>query len=288
MVIHSGHAAASWTYFDGQWLEGNPMFMGPLTHAPWLGSCVFDGARAFEGTAPDLDQHCERLVRSARCFGLKPVVSAGELEDCAREGIARFPKGTALYIRPMSWAESGFVDVDPETTRWSMSVYESPMPEPVGFSVTCSPFRRPSLEYAPTDAKAACHYPNSARAIREARQRGFDNAVMLDGLGHVSELTTANIMMVKDGEVHTPVPNGTFLVGITRNRVLSLLRCIGIPVQERVLRWQEFLDADEIFATGNFGKVTPVTRIESRHLQPGPVFARARALYWGYAHGEKL
>lgn len=284
MVGHGG-GSRFWTYFDGSWHEGNPMFMGPMTHAPWLGSCVFDGARAFEGVAPDLLQHCERLVRSAKSFNLKPVVSARELEERAWEGIAKFPKGAALYIRPMSWAEDGFVDIDPETTRWSISVYESPMPDYKGFSVTCSPFRRPSLEYAPTDAKAACHYPNSARAIREARARGFDNAVMLDGLGHVSELATANIMYVKNGEVHTPVPNGTFLVGITRNRVLALLRSVGIAVHERSLRWQEFLEADEVFSTGNYGKVMPVTRVENRDLQPGPMAARARELYWAYAHG---
>ncbi len=207
----------------------------------------------------------------------------------AREGIAKFPKGTALYIRPMSWAESGFVDVDPETTRWSMSVYESPMPESLGFSGHLARLfaaRRLSMR-RPTPRPPAI-IPIPARAIREARERGFDNAVMLDGLGHVSELTTANIMMVKDGEVHTPVPNGTFLVGITRNRVVELLRRIGILVHERALRWQEFLDADEVFSTGNFGKVVPITRIEDRDLQPGPVFARARELYWAFAHGEKI
>ena len=131
------------------------------------------------------------------------------------------------------------------------------MPGPQGFSVTLSPFRRPSLEYAPTDAKAACHYPNSARALREARARGVDNAVMLEAL-------------------------------ITRNRVLSLLRRAGFRVHERALRWQEFIDADEVFSTGNFGKVMPIARVETRHLQPGPVFARARELYWAYAHGEKI
>jgi branched-chain amino acid aminotransferase len=287
MAAHGTATRSAWTFFDGRWHEGNPMFMGPMTHAPWLGSCVFDGARAFEGVAPDLDRHCQRLVRSAQSFGLKQLVSAGELEDIAREGIRKFPKGTALYIRPMSWAEGGFVDVDPETTRWSLSVYESPLPDPSGFSVTCSPYRRPSYEFAPTDAKGACHYPNSARAMREARARGFDNAVMLDGLGHVSELATANIMYAKDGEIHTPVPNGTFLVGITRDRVLSLLRATGTKVFERSLRWQEFLEADEVFSTGNYGKVMPVTRVENRSLQPGPYAKQARDLYWAYAHGEK-
>src|ERR671910_3793911 len=225
----------AWTYFKGKWHQGNPMIMGPMTHAPWLGSCVFDGARAFEGVTPDLDRHCERLVNSARSFGLKILLSSGEIEELAREGISRFPSGSSLYIRPMYWAEDGFVDVDPETTQFSISVYDEPMPDPGGFSVTCSPFRRPSYEYAPTDAKAACHYPNSARAMREARARGFDNAVMLDALGHVSELATANIMYARDGEIHTPVPNGTFLVGITRNRVLALLRGTGVKVHERSL-----------------------------------------------------
>jgi branched-chain amino acid aminotransferase len=279
---------SSWTFFDDKWHASNPLFMGPMTHAPWLGSCVFDGARAFEGVAPDLDQHCERLIRSAKSFGLKEIISAKEFEELAWEGIHKFPKGTALYIRPMLWAEEGFVDVDPESTRWSISVYESPLPAPSGYSVTCSPYRRPSLEYAPTDAKAACHYPNSARAMREARARGFDNAVMLDALGHVSELATANIMYVKDGEVHTPVANGTFLVGITRDRIIRLLRCSGVKVNERSLYWHEFLDADEVFSTGNYGKVMPITRVESRILQPGPIAQRARDLYWAYAHGKKV
>jgi branched-chain amino acid aminotransferase len=278
----------AWTYFRGKWHQDNPMIMGPMTHAPWLGSCVFDGARAFEGVTPDLDRHCERLVNSARSFGLKILLSPGEIEELAREGISRFPSGSSLYIRPMYWAEDGFVDVDPETTQFSISVYDEPMPDPGGFSVTCSPFRRPSYEYAPTDAKAACHYPNSARAMREARSRGFDNAVLLDGLGHVSELATANIFLAKHGEVHTPVPNGTFLNGITRQRVIALLRRSGVAVHERCVPWRELLDADEVFSTGNYGKVIPITRVEARHLQPGPLYSRARELYWAFAHGEKI
>lgn len=274
----------AWTWFQGKWHEGNPMIMGPMTHAPWLGSCVFDGARAFEGTAPDLDLHCQRIVRSAESFGLKVLKPAGEIEELIREGIAKFPKPAALYLRPMFWAEDGFVDVDPETTQFSVSVYDSPMPEPSGFSIMCSSYRRPSFEYAPTDAKAACHYPNSARAMREARAKGFGNAVMLDPLGHVSELATANIWLAKDGIAHTPVPNGTFLNGITRQRTIKLLRKAGIQVIERSIRWEELREADEVFSTGNYGKVQPVTRVEDRHLQPGPIFKKARELYWEYAH----
>jgi branched-chain amino acid aminotransferase len=280
-------AGTAWTWYRGTWHSGNPQIMGSMTHAPWLGSCVFDGARAFEGVAPDLDLHCQRIVRSAESFGLKVVKSAGEIEELIREGIAKFPKSAELYLRPMFWAEDGFVDVDPESTQFSVSVYDAPIPKPTGFSVTCSPFRRPSFEYAPTDAKAACHYPNSARAIREAKSRGFDNAVMLDPLGHVAELATANIWFARNGEAHTPVPNGTFLNGVTRQRIIALLRQAGIKVIERSIRWDEFLEADEVFATGNYAKVAPITRVEKKDFQPGPVMQKARDLYWEYALGGR-
>ena len=277
----------AWTWYKGDWHIGNPMVMGPMNHAPWLGSCVFDGARAFEGVAPDLDQHCQRITRSAASFGLKIIKSAVEIEALIRDGIAKFPKGAELYLRPMFWAADGFVDVDPDSTEFSVSVYDAPLPKPTGSSITCSPFRRPSYEFAPTDAKAACHYPNSARAIREAKTRGFDNAVMLDPLSNVSELATANIWLAKNGEAHTPVPNGTFLNGVTRQRVIDLLRKAGVTVVERSIRWQEFLEADEVFSTGNYSKVAPITRVEQKHYQPGPIMAKARQLYWDYAHSGK-
>lgn len=272
-----------WTYFEGKWHEGNPPLMGPMSDASWLGSAIFDGSRSFEGVTPDLDRHCERCERSARTFGLEPL-RAGEIQELVEDGIAKFPKGTALYLRPMFWGDSSFLDPAPVTTRYCVSVYESPMPAPRGFSMTLSPFRRPSVEYAPTDAKAACHYPNSARALREAQKRGFDNAILLDPLGKVAEFAISNIFYAKDGAVHTPVPNGTFLNGITRQRTIKLLRGAGIEVHERAIAWPEVLAADEIFSTGNFGKVMPVTRIEDRNLQPGPMFKRARELYWEFAH----
>lgn len=279
-------AGAALTYFRGQWLEGNPGLMGPLTHATWLSSIVFDGARAFEGVTPDLDLHCERVVRSARELGLGPSLTAGEILGLARDGVARFPNGTALYIRPMFWADEGWVDPDPESTQFALSVYESPMPEPRGYSACISTRRRPSPEAAPTQAKASCLYPQAGLALIEAKKRGFENAVMLDQIGNVAEFATANIMIAKDGAVHTPAPNGTFLNGITRQRVIALLRADGIEVQERRVTVEDVLAADEVFSTGNHGKVLPFSRVEDRDLQPGPLYTRARQLYWDYAHGR--
>ena len=107
---------------------------------------------------------------------------------------------------------------------------------------------------------------------------------MLDPLSNVSELATANIWLAKNGEAHTPVPNGTFLNGVTRQRVINLLRKAGVTVVERSIRWQEFLEADEVFSTGNYSKVAPITRVEHKNFQPGPMMAKARELYWDYAH----
>ena len=175
---------------------------------------------------------------------------------------------------------------DPDTTRFCLSVMDTPIPPATGFSVSLSTFRRPTPETAPTNAKAACLYPNSGRAMTQVKQRGFDNAVMLDTLGHVAELASANIWMAKDGVVHTPVPNGTFLNGITRQRVLKLFGEAGVSVYERSLTYQEFVEADEVFATGNFGKVQPITRIEERSLQPGPFYSQAREMYWDWSHSN--
>ena len=276
---------AKWTFFENSWHEGDIRTLGPMDHAAWLGSTIFDGARAFEGVAPDLDRHCRRAVRSAASFNLKNHNTAEQLEEIIREGIAKFDSDAELYLRPMVWARDGFMSPDLESTAFSISVYDDPMPKPTGFSIMCSKFRRPSNEFAPTEAKAACHYPNSARAMREAAAAGFDNALMLDPIGHVAELATANIFYVKDGEAHTPVPNGCFLNGITRQRVIKLLEASGTKVHQRALTWADFEGADEIFSTGNYAKLMPVINVNGRDLQPGPVYAKARKLYWEFAHG---
>jgi branched-chain amino acid aminotransferase len=279
----------TWTFFDGDWHEGNFAVMGPRTHAAWLGSMVFDGARAFEGTTPDLELHCARVNRSAEAFLLRPFVTVEAWLELAADGLRRFDRDAALYIRPMYWAESGpagGIRHDPETTRWCLCIYEAPMPQPKGFSITLSPFRRPTAECAPVDAKAGCLYPNNARAIVEAQARGFDNCLMRDMLGNVAELGTANVFLAKDGVVYTPAPNGTFLNGITRQRVIKLLSEAGVTVVEKTLNYADFQNADEIFSSGNFSKVSPITRIDARELPPGPLYRQARALYWAFAHGQ--
>jgi branched-chain amino acid aminotransferase len=279
----------TFTFLDGEWFEGNKAILGPRSHAFWLGSSVFDGARAFEGVTPDLDRHCARVNRSAKAMWLKPTMSDEAIFELAREGVRKFAHGAPLYIRPMYWAERNgptSVPPDPESTRFCLSIYEAPLTAPTGVSITRSPYRKPSAETMPINAKAGCLYPNNARALMEANARGFDNCILCDMLGNVAELATANIFMAKDGVVMTPMANGSFLNGVTRQRVLKLLREDGKAVMESTLSFDDFDEADEIFVVGNFGKVTPVRRIDLRDLQPGPFFRRARELYWAFAHSQ--
>jgi branched-chain amino acid aminotransferase len=286
-MAHSDVPSRTWTFYKGDWHDGDVALFGPRTHAAWLGSSVFDGARAFEGVTPDIERHCARINDSATKLGLKPVVSVDTWLGLVRDGVKRFGPKPELYIRPMYWAEHGgphSVPADPESTRWCLTIYDTPMTTPGSHAITLSPFRRPSIDTMPVDAKAGCLYPNNARALLEAGARGFDNCLLRDMLGNVAELANSNVFMAKGGVVYTPIANGTFLNGITRQRVIGLMRGAGIRVEEAVLRYSDFEGADEIWCCGNYWKVAPITRIDSRPLAAGPLYRRARELYWEFAH----
>ena len=161
------------TYVDGDWKAGSPAIIKPRDHGFWLASNVFDGARSMLGRLPDLSLHCQRLIKSAEIMGMTPNVSAKEIEAVAREGASRFPKNIELYICPMLYPSGGFIVPDPDSTQFLIHISVSPLPSPDGFSACLTQFRRPSLDTAPTEAKASCLYPNVARGVREANSKGF-------------------------------------------------------------------------------------------------------------------
>lgn len=275
------------TYFDGTWHQGDVPVMKAGDHGAWLGTTVFDGARFVDGMAPDLDAHLARVNRSAEALMIRPTITTERMLEIVWEGLSLYPKGAAVYIRPMYWGiEGGYLGILPDqsATGFAVSLEEIPMAAPdAAMTLTTTRFRRPVMEDAVVNAKAGCLYPNNARMLAEARSKGYSNALVADALGNVAETASANVFMVRDGEVFTPVANGTFLSGITRARHIDNLRSDGVTVHETVLGFDDFRNADEVFLSGNLNKVTPVTEFDGTMYQIGPVTRKVRDLYWDWA-----
>lgn len=280
------------TYFEGCWHDADISVMKAADHGAWLGTTVFDGARFVNGKAPDLERHLARVNRSAEALMITPNVATSDMLDIVREGLKSYGPGDAVYIRPMYWAlegdEMGIVP-RPDATGFAISLELIPMAPPeAATTLTTTRFRRPVMEDNVVNAKAGCLYPNNARMLAEARRKGFGNALVADAMGNVAETASANVFMAKDGEVFTPIPNGTFLAGITRARHMSNLALDGTKVHETVLSFDDFKDADEVFLSGNMSKVTPVTAFDERQYQIGPVTRRVREMYWDWAASQPL
>lgn len=283
------------TYYDGAWHDGDKTVINAADHGAWLGTTVFDGARLFDGLSPDLEAHCARINRSARALMITPTVETDDMVAMVREGLQSYGRDSAVYIRPMYWALAGDdLGIVPRegATGFAISLEEIPMAPPeAATTLTRTRFRRPVLEDNVVNAKAGCLYPNNARMMVEARSKGFGNALVADAAGNVAESASANAFMVKDGEVFTPIPNGTFLAGITRARHIKNMQADGIKVHETVLSFDDFHDADEVFLSGNMMKVTPVKAFDDTAYEVGananPVTRRVREMYWDWAASER-
>lgn len=283
------------TYYDGAWHDGDKTVINAADHGAWLGTTVFDGARLFDGLSPDLEAHCARINRSAKALMITPTVETDDMVAMVREGLQSYGRDSAVYIRPMYWALAGDdLGIVPRegATGFAISLEEIPMAPPeAATTLTRTRFRRPVLEDNVVNAKAGCLYPNNARMMVEARSKGFGNALVADAAGNVAESASANAFMVKDGEVFTPIPNGTFLAGITRARHIKNMQADGIKVHETVLSFDDFHDADEVFLSGNMMKVTPVKAFDDTAYEVGananPVTRRVREMYWDWAASER-
>ncbi|MFT4701329.1 MAG: branched-chain amino acid aminotransferase [Yoonia sp.] len=274
------------TYFEGRWHDADLAIMRAADHGSWLGTTVFDGARFVNGLTPDLAPHCARVNKSAEALLITPTMGADEMEAIIRDGLKSYAPGTAVYIRPMYWAlDGGETAVAPKAgaTGFAICLEEIPFNATGTTTLTTTRFRRPVMEDAVVNAKAGCLYPNNARMLMEARAKGFGNALVADAVGNVAETATANIFMVRDGVTFTPVPNGTFLAGITRARHLKNMSQAGLEAYEAVLTFEDFKQADEVFMSGNMSKVTPITAFDEVQYQEGPVTRQVRDMYWDWA-----
>ena len=221
---------------------------------------------------------------------ITPTMEAADMVATIREGLEAYGAGQSVYVRPMYWALHGSdLGIAPMAgaTGFAICLEEVAMPAAsFATTVTRTRFRRPVLEDSVCNAKAGCLYPNNARMLVEAQAKGFGNALVADALGNLAESATANVFLVKDGVVFTPIPNGTFLAGITRARHIANLRADGVEVREAVLTFDDAHAADEVFLSGNFAKVTSVKAFDDTIYRSRVMTDRTRRLYLDWAAGQ--
>jgi len=270
-------------WFNGEWHDGSKLIMSSMSQSYMHGSTIFDGARAYNNVIPDLHKHCERLINSSKIFGLSLPVSKEELITLCKEGVKYFEDSAELYVRPSIFCDEGFLIPDAKSSKLAITIFRAPMPSLDGFTAMLSSYRRPHPLMAPTLAKASCLYANTSLALSEATAKGFDNVVMRDGEENIVEFGSANLFIVNAERIITPEWNKTFLNGITKQRVISLLKEEGIDVLETKVTANDLLSAKEVFSTGNFGKVLPVRKVDQVEYEIGSVCKKAISLYQRYA-----
>ena len=249
-----------------------------LSHGLHYGSAVFEGERAYSGNIFKLREHSERLKRSAELLGYTIPWSVEAIDEACRETLAA-NNLTDAYVRPIAWRGSEQLAVSAKLTTINLAIAVWAWPNLFGANrmqgvrLGHAAWKRPHPETAPTASKAAGLYMIGTMSKHQAEDQGFDDALMPDWRGHVSEATGANIFFVFDGELHTPTPD-CFLDGITRRTVMALARRHQIRVVERAILPEEIASASEVFLAGTAAEVTPVRQIGDLHFTPGPITER--------------
>jgi branched-chain amino acid aminotransferase len=272
-----------WIWMDGEWLPWRDARVHVLTHALHYASSVFEGERAYGGRIYKSAEHSERLHLSAAALGFSIPYSVPEIDRLKLEAIERNGL-TDAYIRPVAWRGSEMMGVSAQMNAihlaiaaWSWGAYYGDA-KLQGARLDLSKWKRPSPETIPCSAKAAGLYMICTLSKHEAEAKGYSDALMMDYRGYVAEATGANIFFVKDGEVHTPLPD-CFLNGLTRQSVLGLLRERQIQVHERHIEPGELEGFEQCFLTGTAAEVTPVSEIGPWSFEVG---ALAREMVGAY------
>ncbi|HEX8402091.1 MAG TPA: branched-chain amino acid aminotransferase [Allosphingosinicella sp.] len=278
-----------WIWLDGKlvpWREAN---IHVLTHALHYASSVFEGQRAYAGEVFKLSEHSTRLRNSASILGFELPWSVEQINAACRETLAASGLADA-YMRPVAWRGSEQMGVAAQATKphmaiacWEWGAYFGEEAIRKGVRLDISKWRRPAPYTAPTDSKAAGLYMICTMAKHAASDRGFDDALMFDWRGRVAEATGANAFFVRDGALHTPVPD-CFLDGITRRTIIDLARRRGIEVVERPI-WPEELESfEQFFLTGSAAEVTPVASAGPWNFEVGDLTMQLRKDYLDLAH----
>jgi branched-chain amino acid aminotransferase len=265
-----------WIWLDGQFVPWREAKVHVLTHALHYASSVFEGERMYGGEIFELTEHTKRLFRSAEILDFQIPYTVAEIdaackETCARNGL------TDCYVRPIAWRGPEQMGVAAQQTKvhvaiaaWEWPSYFKPEEKAKGIRMTFAKYRRPDPATAPTASKAAGLYMICTLSKHAAEREGYTDALMLDWRGYIAESTGANIFLVRDGVIHTPLPD-CFLDGITRRTVMRLAREKGFEVVERHIPGEELSTFSEVFIVGTAAEVTPVAEIGPHTFRPGNI-----------------
>lgn len=273
-----------WIWFDGRLVPWREAEVHVLTHALHYASSIFEGQRAYGGEIFKLSEHSARLRRSGELLGFEVPWSVDEIDAACREVLAA-NKLVDAYMRPLAWRGSEQMGVSAQKTKihlaiacWDWGNYFRDDAAQKGLRLDISPWRRPAPYTAPTESKASGLYMICTLARHQAQAKGLDDALMFDWRGQVAEGTGANAFFVKDGALHTPVPD-CFLNGITRQTVIELATRRGIPVFERKI-WPEELESfEQFFLTGSAVEVAPVSKAGPWNFEVGDLSLQLRKDY---------
>jgi branched-chain amino acid aminotransferase len=263
-------------WMDGAMTPWRDVKVHVLTHALHYASCVFEGERVYDGRIFKLAQHTARLANSAEVMGFALPYDLRTIDQACRQVVAA--NGIADgYVRPLAWRGAEMMGVSAQHCRihvaiaaWTWPAYFTPEARLRGIRMTRGRYARPAPNTAPTASKAAGLYMICTLSKHEAEAKGYDDALMLDYRGLLAEGTGANLFLVIDGKLHTPLPD-CFLDGITRQTVIGLAKDRGIEVVERHIAPDELASAQEVFLTGTAVEVTPVRQIDEHQFQVGAI-----------------
>ena len=265
-----------WIWFDGELVPWREAKVHVLTHALHYASAVFEGERMYGGEIFELRAHSERLFRSAEILDFQLPFTVDQIDE-ASKAVCRKNGFDDCYLRPIAWRGSEVMGVAAQAAKihvaiaaWEWPSYFRPEEKAKGIALTWAKYKRPSPETAPTASKAAGLYMICTLSKHAAEREGFADAMMLDWRGYVAEATGANVFFVRDGAIHTPIPD-CFLDGITRRAAMGLARAKGFDVVERHIRPEELSTFSECFITGTAAEVTPVRQIGEFNFAPGNI-----------------
>lgn len=250
-----------------------------LTHGLHYASCVFEGQRVYDGEIFRLEEHTDRLFRSAELLDFQIPYTREQINAANRDVVLRNGISDG-YVRPVAWRGSEMMGVSAQENTinvaiavWQWPSYFDPEARTKGIKLQISEWCRPDPRTAPVHSKAAGLYMICTMSKHAAEADGYHDALMLDWRGRVAEATGANVFFVIDGKLHTPTPD-CFLDGITRRAVIELAQARGIEVVERAIMPEEMATATECFLTGTAAEVTPVGVIDDYRFMPGAITAQ--------------